>query len=84
LPSSPVSAATYASHGYPWFDLYDEGVIGIDGPNEFAAVKTVKEMDANKGFSPMQDDASVEVAVIKKLPLSLSQKEVGVVEDGQW
>eukprot|EP00246_Nothoceros_aenigmaticus_P004415 TRINITY_DN15948_c0_g1_i1.p1 TRINITY_DN15948_c0_g1~~TRINITY_DN15948_c0_g1_i1.p1 ORF type:complete len:398 (-),score=19.39 TRINITY_DN15948_c0_g1_i1:113-1306(-) len=71
-PESPVTAQTYSRYGMPWFELYDEGQVGIDASDKLAAVKSVKEMDAAKGFGPLQDDSSI----------SFSSKTV--VKDGQW
>ncbi len=60
-PPTPVSARTYTDHGFPWFDLYDEGRGDLDPSDELAGVKTVKEIDASHGFSPQHDDAPVRV-----------------------
>jgi hypothetical protein len=60
-PDSPISAKTYTRHGYPWFALYDESQPDVPVSDSLAGIKTVKEMDATKGFSPQQDDASVPI-----------------------
>lgn len=58
-PATPVSARTYAEHGLPWFDLYDEHRADIEAPAALRGVRSVKEIDASKGFAPQQDDAAV-------------------------
>jgi hypothetical protein len=80
-PDTPVTARTYAEHGYPWFDLYDEHLGGVDPSETLAGVKSVKEMDAEKGFKPQQDDDPVAVPVVKTLHVS---KPRDVVADGDW
>jgi hypothetical protein len=82
-PDTPVTARTYAEHGYPWFDLYDEHLGDVDPSEALAGVKSVKEMDAEKGFKPQQDDDPVDVPdhVVRKLHVSTP---TGVVRDGDW
>src|SRR5690606_17439406 len=46
MPSTPVSAQTYAQHGYPWFDLYDEDRGDVAASQTLSAVKSVSEMDS--------------------------------------
>lgn len=58
-PPSPVTAATYAQHGMPWFDLYDEHLGDVAPSKVLSQVKSVKEMDADKGYGPQQDDSTV-------------------------
>jgi hypothetical protein len=82
-PDTPVTARTYAEHGYPWFDLYDEHLGDVDPSTALAGVKSVKELDVEKGFEPQQDDDPVDVPddVVKKLHVSTPK---GVVRDGDW
>lgn len=44
-PKTPISAATYASHGLPFFKIYNEGS-GIEG--NLANIKSVKAIDKFK------------------------------------
>jgi len=60
-PETPISARTYTEHGPPWFDLGDEGKGDVAASKTLAGVKSVKEMDAEKGFGTQQDDGTVEV-----------------------
>ncbi len=80
-PATPVSARTYAAHGLPWFDLYDDVLGDVPPSGKLAGVKTVKEMDKSKGFESQQDDERVEVGPDKIKKLHLSGK---TVEDGKW
>jgi hypothetical protein len=72
-PATPVSARTYTQCGLPWFGLYDEEAGDLKPAENLTRVKSVKEMDAAKGFAPQQDDGPVEVA-----PPGLA------VIDGEW
>lgn len=80
-PNTPISAKMYSQYGFPWFDLYDEGKDDIAASNTLSQVKSIKEMDAEKGFAPQQDDTSVEIMPeqVKKLNLNPD-----VVNDGNW
>jgi ubiquitin len=42
-PTTPVTAKTYAEHGYPYYDIYDEKPSGIKG--DFSGVQSVAEKD---------------------------------------
>ena len=82
-PETPVSAQTYAQHGLPWYDLYDEhlGDVGAAGP--LAGLRSVKEMDAAHGFGPQQDVDPVEVppGVVRRMPVRPPRDGV---RDGDW
>jgi hypothetical protein len=80
-PATPVSAKTYTQYGFPWFALYDEGKGDLAAADALTKVKSIKEMDKEKGFAPQQDDSSVEIAnqQVKKLPVDTDQ-----VRDGDW
>jgi hypothetical protein len=84
MPPTPVSAQAYAQHGYPWFDLYDDDAAADIAPSGvLTGVKTVKEMDAAKGFTGQQDDSSFDVPdsqVTKYHP----PKSGSPVADGKW
>jgi hypothetical protein len=80
-PSTPVTAKMYTQYGFPWFDLYDESKGDVAASNILSQVKSVKQMDKEKGFAPQQDDTPVEIAdkQVKKLNLNPD-----VVKDGNW
>ena len=82
-PDTPVTAKTYAEHGYPWYDLYDEHLGDVEPSEVLAGVKSVKEMDAEKGFGPQQDDDPVDVPdhLVHKAHVKTPK---GVVADGDW
>lgn len=80
-PPTPVTAKMYTRHGYPWFDLYDEKMGDIAAPDNLQGVKSVKEMDAEKGFAPQQDDESVDVPEDKIVKYPMPDDSV---QDGEW
>ena len=81
-PPTPVTAKTYAQYGLPWFDLYDDKLEDISAPEVLQKVKSVKEKDAEKGFTSQQDDESVEVPEDKVIKYKLDPNEE--VKDGDW
>ncbi len=81
-PSTPVTAKTYTQHGLPWFDLYDEKKSDIAAPDALKDVKSVKEMDEEKGFAPQQDDSSVDVPDEKIVKYKMDDPDD--VRDGEW
>lgn len=81
-PPSPVSARTYAEHGLPWFELYDEHAPTVAPSATLAGVKSVAAIDAQKSTHPLQDDASVDAPFVQKLWSALVGD--GKVRDGKW
>jgi hypothetical protein len=80
-PATPVTAKTYVEHNLPWFDLYDEKMGDIRPPEAFNQIKSVKEIDKEKGFAPQQDDDTVNVPEDKIITYNIDKDEV---EDGTW
>jgi hypothetical protein len=81
-PTTPVTARSYAAHGLPWFDVYDEGLATVTTSSVLADVKSVKEMDQETFNQPLQDDGPVDPGKVKKLLLKMA---AGVgVRDGDW
>jgi hypothetical protein len=80
-PPTPITAKTYQQYGLPWFDLYDDRLDDIAASNILSQVKSVKQMDTDKGFAPQQDDTPIEIpdTQIKQLKLAPGQ-----VSDGNW
>lgn len=79
-PPTPISASLYTEYGFPWFDLYDEGKGDIKGSDVLGGVKTVKEIDDDKGFGKQQDDSPVDVppGQVKTI------KDETLVDNGAW
>jgi hypothetical protein len=77
---TPVSARSYAESGLPWFDLYDEQKGDIAPADLLAGVKSVKALDAEKGFAPQQDDDSVNAEPV--VTYGIPSKDA--VADGSW
>jgi hypothetical protein len=79
-PPTPISPSLYTEYGFPWFDLYDEGKGDIAGSKTLGGVKTIKEIDKDKGFGTQQDDGTVDVppGQVKTI------KDETLVHDGTW
>jgi hypothetical protein len=74
-PPTPVTARTYTQYGLPWFDLYDDHLGDISAPDALAKVKSVKELDQEQGFTPQQDDGSVDVPEDKVIKYKMEPDE---------
>jgi hypothetical protein len=61
MPDTPVTAQEYAKQGLPWFDLYDEGVAQVKGSRALRGVRSVAEMDDERGVTGEQDDTPVDI-----------------------
>ena len=71
-PSSPISAQTYADHGLPYFEIYDEQ---SDVHGNFAGVKSVHALDVEKApedESTVEEEASVNNPVIHWTTMGVS------------
>ena len=80
-PATPISARMYTEYGFPWFDLYDEGKGDLAPSEALQGVKSVKEMDKEKGFQSQQDDGSIDVPDEKVIILKAGGQ---VVQNGEW
>eukprot|EP01027_Heterolobosea_sp_BB2_P012823 GEZU01018550.1.p1 GENE.GEZU01018550.1~~GEZU01018550.1.p1 ORF type:complete len:277 (+),score=87.50 GEZU01018550.1:353-1183(+) len=85
-PPSPISAKTYSSYGYPWFDLYDEdtGYVNSVMPNPFTSVQSVKQMDQQMFASPQQDDSTVNISSNNIITYNYTNSSSKAVRDGDW
>lgn len=59
-PSTPVTAVTYAEHGYPYFSIYDEQPTDIHG--NFDVVQSVNQLDRTGHLSEEKVHAAAEVS----------------------
>ena len=55
LPPTPISAKTYTEHGFPWFELYDESRRDIAPSETLAGVKSVGEIDRERGLADSEE-----------------------------
>jgi len=53
-PPSPVSAALYTEHGFPWFELYEEAMGDIEESALLAGVKPLAAEDERLAIDPAQ------------------------------
>jgi hypothetical protein len=76
-PPTPVDAKTYAAHGLPWFDLYDEGLPHLPPAVPLKDVKTIRELDTVLGLEPTPAENSFDVSEqrIHRLPLTQAGPE---------
>jgi len=77
-PETPISAKTYSSYNYPWYDHYCEGVGNVPKSNILSNVKTVKQIDQEKYAWAQQDDSSVKINHVH------TTKSKFDVRDGEW
>ncbi len=80
-PPTPVTVKTYQEYGLPWFDVYDEKLGDIEAADALTKVKTVKEMDKEKGFGAQQDDSSVDVPGDQVIKYPMGRRKV---TGGSW
>lgn len=72
-PPSPVDAATYTRHGFPWFQLYDEGLKDVPASGRFAGVKGLRERDAELEVESGEVDRPVLIPGRQVRPLEVSR-----------
>jgi len=57
-PPTPISALTYTEHGFPWFDLYDEGRPGLAPAKSLTDIESLGEIGRRTGTP---QDAPVDI-----------------------
>jgi hypothetical protein len=65
-PPSPIDAATYTRHGFPWFELYDEERGAVAGSGDLAGVTSVRQLDVEKGLAPPDQPVDVDPNQVKR------------------
>lgn len=65
-PPTPIDARTYTEHGFPWFELYDEGRASLAPATPLTAVESIGEIGQRTGES---EDQSVEIPTSQIAPL---------------
>jgi hypothetical protein len=60
-PRSPVNAKTYTEHGFPWFELYDEGRGSLPASRKLSRAKSVREVDVSRGGPDISEEDRVEI-----------------------
>lgn len=60
-PPSPIDAQTYAEHGYPWFELYDETKRDVKPSETLAGVKSIHTLDMERTGGDITPEASVDI-----------------------
>jgi hypothetical protein len=74
-PQPQISAKIYAEHGLPWFDLYDEEFSHVAPAEELKRVKTISQLDAERGHSPDAAETSIKEPEVIKLRKGTSSEE---------
>ncbi|KAL9649277.1 hypothetical protein ABK040_004297 [Willaertia magna] len=64
-PNTPVSAQTYSSYNYPWFDWYNENLETITKSEILENVKSVSEIDKEKYGVSLQNNTTVKINNVK-------------------
>lgn len=72
-PKTPVTASTYAGHGFPYFDIYNEKPSGVRG--DFRGIRSVNDIDKLKPASHAQQMAAAEVSGSTSNPVILLDRE---------
>lgn len=86
-PKTPVTAKTYATHAYPYYDIYDEEPSGIKG--DFSGVQSVAEKDLQgnptlekaKAVAEVIENTDNPVVLLDKTGGHTSFRPVKVMED---
>ncbi len=60
-PPTPVDAKEYTSHGYPWYEIYDEAKGRLAPTDTLKNVQSVQEIDRRRGQSTSADDEGFEI-----------------------
>jgi hypothetical protein len=61
-PETPISVKTYMKFKLPWFDLYDEDLGDIAPPKELIKVKSISQIEKEKGLLSPEDEEAIEIS----------------------
>lgn len=74
-PSTSISTQTYTEFGLPWFSIYDEELGYVEAADNLGDVRSVRELDEERGIPNQGVDESIEVDDAKVLKLRLDNEE---------
>ena len=80
-PTAPITAATYAKYGIPWFDHYDENATAVPATETLAGIKSVAQIDKAKGGASILPE-NVSIPTPKKVIQTKDQRPH--LRDGEW
>jgi len=80
-PETPITAQTYSSYNYPWFDFYNEDIGSVNKSDILSGLKSVKEIDQEKHGHSQQDDSSVNISNVHVIKGTFNTNDV---RDGDW
>ncbi|EFC45883.1 bacterial integral membrane protein-like protein [Naegleria gruberi] len=80
-PPCPISAKTYSSYKYPWFDHYNENLGTIGESSILSNVKSVKQVDIQKYGYSTQNNQSVKINNVITTKTVWNPNDV---RDGDW
>ena len=66
-PPTPVSAAAYTEHGFPWFDLYEEDKGTAAASRRLTGVKSVREKEAERGEAKDEETVKIQPGQVRKI-----------------
>ena len=66
-PTPPFTSKEYTKHGMPWFDYYDDNLNSIDGAENLKKLKSVVQMEKEKGLNVLPENKSVKIEQIVSL-----------------
>lgn len=49
-PPSPIEPHTYAAHGYPWYDVYDEEKATLEPTPALKSVQSLESLEKSQGY----------------------------------
>ena len=55
-PTRPPTAKEYTEAGLPWFDYYDGDAKAVSGAEKFKGIKSVAQIDTEKGAEPQENE----------------------------
>lgn len=78
-PTTPPTSKEYERAGLPWFDHYADGAT-LDGTDKLKGLKSVTEMEKEKGHKILPENESIEIKSDKIINLGHKSE----VRDGGW
>jgi hypothetical protein len=80
-PHPPMSASDYTSHGFPWFDYYEENAKSQSGTDKLKGLKSLAELQKEKKLPLLPENQSTTVSSKQTVKLKTHKNEV---RDGSW
>lgn len=83
-PTAPLTAKDYKKAGFPWFDLYEDGLDAVKAKSKLKSVQSVMQFGFQHGVPTLPENKSVKVKRVHMLRPEPAKGSEAAIREGDW